>query len=227
MKQRSLINLPCIIHSLEAASRCCEIGIGLYVSGSNYFDLVYLTLNISRYIQIHFIYADGQTIKQLRVNVTCFAVSPWLYLFVFRGEGLPTGVSVKLHHACNKKTHHRLGYSCHHGDISILHFRSLCCDVQRRANIKDFDIHTEHQVSPINLYPLKLNHLCFHPLEVVSRYRDPQLQAYKRLQTTKVVISRQRVKRWGHRVGLIWNYSESHSRKKAIHLPRHFNNLFR
>ena len=28
----------------------------------------------------------------------------------------------------------------------------------------------------INLYPAKLNNLNFHPLEVVSRYRDPQLQ---------------------------------------------------
>ena len=28
----------------------------------------------------------------------------------------------------------------------------------------------------INPYPAKLTHLNFHPLEVVSRYRDPQLR---------------------------------------------------
>ena len=28
----------------------------------------------------------------------------------------------------------------------------------------------------INPYPAKLGHFNFHPLEVVSRYRDPQLQ---------------------------------------------------
>ena len=27
-----------------------------------------------------------------------------------------------------------------------------------------------------NLYPAKLNNLNFHPLEIVSRYRNPQLQ---------------------------------------------------
>ena len=31
----------------------------------------------------------------------------------------------------------------------------------------------------INPYPAKLSYLNFHPLEVVSRYRDPQLQVVK------------------------------------------------
>ena len=38
----------------------------------------------------------------------------------------------------------------------------------------------EHKESRVNKdkdpYPAKVNNLNFHPLEVVSRYRDPQLQ---------------------------------------------------
>ena len=35
---------------------------------------------------------------------------------------------------------------------------------------------TEHKVNTHNPYPAKLIHLNFQPLEVVSRYRDPQPQ---------------------------------------------------
>ena len=33
-----------------------------------------------------------------------------------------------------------------------------------------------YNITAFNPYPVKLNHLNFQPLEVVSRYRDPQLQ---------------------------------------------------
>ena len=60
----------------------------------------------------------------------------------------------------------------------IKYRRRATCQVLFQINISGYYGDHLHLVMPtsINPPPAKLNNLKFHPLEVVSRYRDPQLQ---------------------------------------------------
>ena len=80
-----------------------------------------------------------------------------------------------MHCECNKDT------SYHRWNITgnCTYNNPLCSyDHRMLAGASQNDIHFQKQLFQSNLNPLtaKLFNLKFHPLEVVSRWRDPQLQ---------------------------------------------------